>query len=161
MADITELQSRITAALDKIAAGLEAQGEAKAAGADTAEAVSLREALEAERNANAQLEERVLAIKEKQEKVVARLEDEVHKLREEVARAAQQHSAMRQVNGQLRENNAALRAANASGVGDAALINAGVEAELNALKLRRQADRDELDAVLSELKPLVEGAVSA
>ncbi len=161
MTDINELESRITAALDRIGSGLERMGGGVAGGIDPSEHAALREALEAERSANAQLEERVLAIKEKQEKLVARLEDEVQRLRGDVARSLQEQTALREVNTRLRENNAALRAANANGVGDASLINAGAEAELQALQLRQREDREELEAVINELRPLMEGAARA
>lgn len=160
MTDISELESRMTAAMDRIAAGIEALGVTQAeVSADEFDA--LQEALEAERNANAQLEERVLAIKEKQDKVVERLENEVERLRADIARTSRELTAFREVNARLRDNNAALRRANAGGEGDAALIALGAETELEALRLQRQTDRAELDLVLSELKPLVEGMVDA
>lgn len=160
MADYPELVSRISAALDRVGSSLDRQPVAQS---DTSadEARALKEALEAERNANAQLEERVLAIKEKQEKVVARLEEEVMRLREEADRALQEMQQLRAANAQLRENNKALREANASGVGDTDLINSGLQAELAALRARRDADRQELDVIISELKPLLEGAQNA
>lgn len=159
MSDITELERRITAALDRIGSGIETLG---ATGSDGASA-ELAEQLEAERTANAQLEERVKAIREKQETVVGTLEAEVTKLREEIAGHFSEMSRMQQINSQLRENNAALREANAEGVGDAHLINKAMLTELEALRSARAADRAELDAVLDELRPLAvaEGGADA
>ena len=64
------------------------------------------------------------------------------------------------MNAQLRSNNTALRKANAAGVGDAGLINRAMEAELNGLRAAQMADREELAAVLEELKPLIAGEAS-
>lgn len=164
MADYPELVSRISAALDRIGGGLDhlgPLGDSTAAETSADEVRVLREALEAERNANAQLEERVLAIKEKQEKVVARLEEEVLRLRDEADHALQEMQQLRSANAQLRENNQALREANAEGVGNSDLINSGLEAELTALRTRRDADRKELDLIISELRPLLEGGSHA
>ncbi len=65
MSDISDLESRITTALDRIGRGLDALGPKPDAGQD-AEIATLKVALEEEKTANAQLEERVRAIKEKQ-----------------------------------------------------------------------------------------------
>lgn len=62
---------------------------------------------------------------------------------------------LRNANAQLRTNNAALREAHASGLPDAELINAGLSAELEALKATRAADRAEIDSVLAALQPLL------
>lgn len=66
-------------------------------------------------------------------------------------------SAIRQVNAQLRQNNAALREAHTAGLPDAGLINEGLQAELDALRAARNADRAEIDSVLSALAPLLKG----
>ncbi|QDY68730.1 hypothetical protein [Qingshengfaniella alkalisoli] len=63
---------------------------------------------------------------------------------------------LKQVNGQLRQNNRALRDACEAGISDADLINDGLKQELAALEAARQADRAELESILSSLKPLVE-----
>jgi len=159
MSEFAELQSRIDAAMARIGAGLEAL--AKLPKSDPAEATALTEALEAERTANAQLEERVKAIRERQENLVGTLEAEVAKLRREMARHDNDLNRLKQVNAELRANNQALRAANAEGLGDAGLINTGLESELDGLRASHDADRAELDAILGELKPLVEARTDA
>ena len=58
-------------------------------------------------------------------------------------------------NDQLRQSNAALRAANAEGVADPALINSGLEAEVEGLKAARATDQAEVNAVLARLEPLL------
>ena len=161
MTDITELERRITAALDRIANGLSELGGQVPANADEAELATLREALDEERTANAQLEERVKAIRRKQEKLVGRLQNEVAELSEQIAKHADDAHRMEAVNAQLRSNNQALRQANENGVADPDLINAAMVAELDSLRASRGADRAELDAILGELKPLVEGRTDA
>jgi len=156
MADVAELETRITAALDRIGAGLDALKST-----DGGDIAALQESLETERSANSQLEERVSAIKEKQEKLVTGLEAEVEKLRGELASHDGDIQRVKQVNRRLRENNRALRDANKQGVGDIELINTGMSAELDALRVSQETDRSELDAILLNLKPLVEGAANA
>jgi hypothetical protein len=151
MTDGSELERRIHAALDRIAAaadGLTAGGEATGGGDLTA-------ALEAERAANAQLEERVLAIKQKQETVVGRLEREVTELKAALAVRDATVQKVRRMNGLLRKTNRALRAANAGSIADPNLVNSALEAELQALRALQEADRAELDEVLATLEPVV------
>ena len=157
MNDVAELEKRITAALDRIGAALDDIG----GGDDASEVASLQESLEAEKTANSQLQERVSAIKEKQEKLVAGLESDVARLRAELASHNGEVQGLKQVNQSLRDNNKALREANQAGVGDAELINDAMVAELAALQLSRETDRTELDAILLDLKPLLEGGANA
>ena len=161
MADITDLEQRITAALDRIGIGLDGLTAADQGKLDKAEIAELRESLEAEKTANSQLEERVVAIKDKQVTLVAALEAEVDKLRNDHARNTADVQNIKRVNVKLRKNNSALRDANQQGIGDASLINSGLDAELDALRVSRDSDRAELDAILVELKPLVEGRADA
>lgn len=150
MSDISELERRITAALDRIGAGV----EQLSTGGDS----GLAEALEAERMANAQLEERVRAIKETQETTLATLEAEVATLRQSLAATDADLQGARSVNAELRASNAKLRAANAAGIADAALVNDAMEAELVALKTLRDGDRAEIDRVLGTLEPMLKEA---
>ncbi len=71
MSDITELERRVSAALSRIDRALDAMP------GPAAEDPALHEALESERAANAQLMERVRAIKEKQEIILSALERKV------------------------------------------------------------------------------------
>lgn len=166
MSDSQGLTDRLAAALERIAAaseGLEpARAEAPGAEASGVSAAGedprvaeLTEALETERAANAQLEERVRAIMERQDSVVGRLEREVADLKEAMAARDGSVRQVRQANGKLRQANRALRQANAQGVGDAGLINESLEAELEALRAVQAADRAELDDVLATLEPIV------
>jgi|GEM_PF-409878 DNA repair exonuclease SbcCD ATPase subunit len=63
---------------------------------------------------------------------------------------------LRQVNAQLRQNNDALRQAYEDGVTDPELVNVSLKTELEALKAARDADRAEIDGILTALKPLME-----
>ena len=148
MSDIAELEARVSRALDRISGAV---ARMPAGGRE-----DLSAALAAEREANAQLEARVAAIKERQETRVAGLEAEVRSLRAVLFDRDGQIQRMRTVNDSLRQSNAALREANAAGLADAALVNAGLEAEVAALREGDAARRAEIDEILSRLEPLIE-----
>jgi len=149
MSDISELERRVAYALDRISKA--------AARLQPAEGEDLSAALAAEREANAQLEARVSAIKERQETQVAALGAEANELRNALVEQDAMLQRMREVNAELRRSNAALREANAAGLADPDLVNAAMTAELEALRSLADASRTEIDAVLSQLEPLVEG----
>lgn len=160
MSEISEYEARITAALERIGRAMalaeEQAASATTGGIDTAELEAevglLNEALEAERESKSQLEDRVRAIHEKQNSHVAALEGEVATLRRQIFDLESALGAMRAANDALRSNNSALRAANAEGVGDATLINEGLQAEVAALDAVRASQRAELDGVISDLQ---------
>ncbi|PTQ74501.1 hypothetical protein [Celeribacter persicus] len=169
MSEISDFEARITAALERIGRAV-AVAEERAEAAQTggvasqaleAEVARLNDALEAEQSINAQLEDRVKAIHDRQETHVAALEDEVETLRRQLMDHDREMRKLRHVNAQLRENNAALREANAVGLSDADLINAGMRAELEALKVTRDVDVTELDAILTELRAVMTRASGA
>ncbi len=154
MSQIDELQARITVALDRIAEGL----EARPGGAGTGEIEALRAQIEEERLANAQLEERVRALRKKiaaRETRIARLQEEQS---ETLGRLDRDLQALRQANQQLRDNNQALREAHQAGVAEPHLINKSMMIELEGLRAARAADRSEVDAVLAELGKAIAGA---
>lgn len=158
MSDIAELERRIIAGLERIGAGIDGLGAA-GGGTDASELAALRDALEAEKLANAQLEERVSAIKEKQETTVKAMEETISTLTKDASKHEADAKKLLNVNAQLRESNDALRVANESGVGDAHLINKAMQTELDALHSTRKADLAELETIMAELKPLIkEGA---
>lgn len=157
MSDVTEFERRITAALERIGMGLDGLERIDPNRPDPAEIDGLREALESERTANAQLNERVKAIRERQETQVARLDRRAQEMTERAEQLEVELERLRGVNARLRETSAALRAANAEGLGDPEAIDAAMAAELDALAALREGDRAELEAILAELKPLAEG----
>lgn len=154
MDDISEFERRITAALDRAAQAL----DALSAGGDGGNVSELKAELEAERVANSQLEERVRAIKEKQEKTVARLEAEVADLKAALTSKDTVLQRTRSVNEELRASNEALRKANYKGVGDPGLVNASMVTELNSLRTARAAERAEIEEILATLEPVLREA---
>jgi small-conductance mechanosensitive channel len=165
MSEIADLERRITDALARIGQAMDKADDApRTAAPDVAEGSSeamaaLQEALDAEKEANAQLTERVKAIKEKQDTLMQHNEKLIERQRAQLATFEADLTRLSRVNDQLRHNNEALRTANADGLADPHLINKAMLTELEALRAVRTADRDEIDAILSELKPLVgEGA---
>lgn len=166
MSDITILEGRITAALDRIRRGLEplaaAAGQQAAAtdqpvqgGIDAAALQELELRLADEQAVNAQLEERVRALKERQETRMAALETQNESQRAAMAALDAELQALRQSNADLRDLNAQLRAAAEQGVAEPELINRAVMAELDALRATRAADIAEVEAVMLALKPLI------
>ena len=148
MSDIAELERRVSEALDRIAGAV---ARMPAGGGE-----DLAAALAAEREANAQLEARVAAIKERQETKVAGLEAEVRTLRAALLDRDGQIQRMREVNEGLRRSNAALREANAAGLADAGLVDAAMAAEVAALRMEDEVRRAEVEAILARLEPLIE-----
>ncbi len=155
MSEIAEYERRITAALDRIGKAIEA-GTSGEPGED------LSAELEAERTANAQLEERVRAIKEKQESTVSALETTVSELEAELQSLKDALTdrdgglqRMRKVNEELRQSNATLREANAAGLADAHLVNKSMMAELEALREDHSTTTEELKEIALVLEPIL------
>jgi len=153
MSNIEELQRRITAALDRVAVGLE-NVSAAPAGADP----EMLQALEDERTANAQLTERVRALKTKSDAEMAGLSTQVEESNARMAQLDVELQRVRRANAALSDACTALRDANAEGVGDAHLINKTMLVELEALRAARAADVAETSAILAALTPLVDAA---
>lgn len=153
MDDISEFERRITAALDRASQAMDRLGSG-----DGDASAELKAELEAERVANQQLEERVRAIKEKQETKVAGLEADVARLKEALKSRDAEVQSLRSVNEALRGSNSALREANAQGVGDADLVNSAMVTELESLRAARAADRSEIEEILATLEPVLKEA---
>jgi len=155
MSDIAELERRIAAALDRASQAM----DRLSAGGEAAEnAKALAAELEAERTANAQLEERVRAIKETQDGRLAELERDVTRLRDVVEARDETLQQVRAVNDELRKSNSALRDANTQGLADPTLVNDALQSELEALRAARTADRADVDDVLAQLDSVLKGA---
>ena len=160
MTDVKQFEQRITSALERVALGLD-KIRAGASQDQSDQIAALTESLDAERDANAQLEERVVALREKQDKVLARLEEEAAKLRAEADTLARENTRLANLMAAVRANNDALRTANAQGVGDPTAINDAMALELDALRADRESERAALDAVIAELQPIAEGGINA
>lgn len=175
MSDIAAYERRISAALDRIGRRIEsgvqrpaAVAPAKAslfgmgnkaesaAEAETRATIdSLREALEKERAANAQLSERVHQVKQRQETTIAQLERRLARLTEQLDLQSLEMLRLKKANARLMEANAALREAQAEAFPDTTLVNKSISAELEALQAERRAEMAEMEEILAELKPLV------
>ena len=158
MAEIADLERRITAALDRIGAGLGAlQAPAPVPeGPSEAEFQAMQEAVEAERTANAQLEERVKTLHEQRDTLQAQLDA----LTAAGNDAKSQVQQLRKTNQHLQASLQTLREASASGV-EPHLINQAMMSELDGLRSVRDADRAELDEILGALQPLLKEAQDA
>ena len=60
-------------------------------------------------------------------------------------------SQVSQSNAQLRASNKSLRDVNAQGVGDAGLVNAGLQAEIDSLTAERAADAAQMQLLITAL----------
>lgn len=168
MSQIEELQSRITAAMERIGAGVTALSAQDGADDGMAE---LNTRLDEERLANAQLQERLATLKSRHNDELSALKAELdtsaemENLRSQQATQAQAMTRLdmdvqrlRQANDQLRDSNAALRQANEEGVGEPHLINKAMLAELEGMRASRATDAAEVSAVLAKLGPLLAAA---
>ena len=145
--DVSTLEARINAALGRIETGLGVMADAE--GAD------LGRQLEEERAANAQLEERVKALKARQDSQIADLESRVKSYADQLTALDTEMQRLRASNADLREVGAQLRAAASDGMAAPELINRAMMAEVEALTAQRASEAAEVDAVLSALKPII------
>ncbi len=153
MSEINALESRLTQALDRIRAGVDVLNS----GAASAGSSALEAQLSEERTANAQLEERVKALKERQDNKIAELEARVTSYRKQMSDLDAELQKLRTSNADLRDLNAKMRAAVSDGLAEPELLNRALMAEVDALQTQRSADATEVDAILAELKSLVGG----
>ncbi|MFT4917080.1 MAG: chromosome segregation ATPase [Yoonia sp.] len=154
MSNVTELEQRISVAMDRIEKGLGDMAEQ----APAVDGAALEVQLEDERSANAQLEERVKALKERQDTKISELEARVSFQRDQMAALDTELQRLRASSADMREVNAQLRIAATDGVAEPELINRAMMAEVEALSAQRASESAEVDAILKELKPLIEEA---
>jgi len=167
MTDIAEYERRISFALERIARGVEtltAGGgvsiseslvvEVPEDDASAAEIAELRDALEAERTANAQLSERVRAIREKQETTLSTMEKRLAQATRSYEGAQVELARLKRANADLSDANRALVEAG----NDLAphLINRALQSELESLRAARAAEVAELGDILDSIEPLIE-----
>jgi len=151
MSEIDALQQRLTAAMDRIATGMNRLHSASGGDADT-----LRAALDDEKTANAQLQERVRKMSENQDSAVSQAKAASEGAQARVAAMDIELQRLRKANDQLRQSNAALRGANEEGVGEPHLINKAMLAELEGLRAVRAADVAEASGIIGALAPLLD-----
>lgn len=163
MSDIAALEGRITAALDRIREGVARQSAAALTavvpGLPAQEDTDLiRQQLDEERTANAQLEERVRLLKDRQDGAIADLEGRAAAHAATLAGMEAEMHRLRASNAELRDATAQLRSAAADGSTSPELINRATLAEVEALQAQRASEATEMDAIVSSLKPLIEEA---
>ncbi len=161
MAEIAELESRITAALDRIRAGVSAMGAGRAQPVQTdddPQVAGLLAQLAEEKTVTAQLEERVRALKDRQDGQMADLKAREEQGRARLASVDREIQKLREANAELRANNIKLREALTEGVAEPQLINKAMAAELDALRALRAADAAEVDLMIDALTPIIEEA---
>jgi chromosome segregation ATPase len=157
MTDITALESRITAALDRIRAGVETLSQDAVPSPDTEES-ALQTQLDEERTANEMLNERIQALKSQHEDASQELEQRIATQEQSLTSLDLALQTMRHANEALRDLNAQMRAALTEGVSEPEMINAVLAAELAALQAERKAESEEVSAILQTLTPLMKEA---
>lgn len=172
MSDLAPVERRLSAALERIARqldkapvsakparssvfGLGGRAEPAPDPEQAAIIASLRDALEKERAANAQLSERVHQVKQRQETTIAQLERRLARLTEQLDLQSLEMLRLKKANAKLIEANTGLREAQVEAFPDATLINRSISAELEALQAERRAEMAEMEEILAEIKPLV------
>ena len=157
MQDITELEKRITTALERIGKGVDRlashprQVTTTTAPAAAPSDSALRAQLEEEKSLTAQLQARLRAAKDREAK--GDLQEKVDRLTQDLDVQGLELQRMRRVNASLREQLEALRSAAASGATEPTLINKAMAAELEALRATRLTEMAEMDEILAALEP--------
>ena len=152
MDDIKAYETRIMAALNRVAKGVEQMAARPAVVSDEA---GLQVALDAERAKSAQLSDRLRAMKDRDAVPTppTQLEARVDKMTRQLDVQGLELQRMRKTNIQLREQLRVMREA-ADGV-DASLVNKSMQVELDALRATRASEIAEMDEILAELSPLI------
>jgi hypothetical protein len=157
MQDITELEKRITTALERIGKGMDrlaAQPKTAMPAPGPVTPVSdaaLRAQLEEEKSLTSQLQARLRAAKDREAK--GDLQEKVDRLTQDLDIQGLELQRMRRVNATLREQLEALRTAAAAGIADPGLINKAMATELDALRAARLTEIAEMDEILAALEP--------
>lgn len=154
MQDITELEKRITAALERIGKGVDrlaTQPRGTAPQSAAAPDAALRAQLEEEKSLTAQLQARLRAASAREAK--GDLQEKLDRLTQELDVKGLELQRMRRVNASLREQLEALRTAAAAGVTEPQLINKAMATELEALRATRLTEIAEMDEILAALEP--------
>lgn len=173
MDQIAELERRISVALRRIGAGLDALPSAQpvpAAGelqdgtgteptASARDMARLQEALDEERILTSQLQERIRALREKEAAQTMPLQSEVDRLTRLLDVQGLEMQRLKKTVSSLREQLRAMAEAQAEGRVEPHLINKAMLTELEALRAQRSAEAAELDEIIAALDPLAATAV--
>ena len=169
MSDITELERRATAALDRIGTGLDGLAAPKPAGPDpeelqaaldiaAARADELEQALSDEKLANAQLEERMKSVRDTADRHASAMDIQAFEQQQTTAKLDADLQRLRRASEDLRASNLSLREALEQGLSEPHLINKAMLAELETLRAARSVEIAQADALLAALDPLVKRA---
>jgi uncharacterized membrane protein len=162
MDGIADFEQRIMAALARIDAGVERRMVAGSAGTGPspvvmAELDRLREDLDEERMANAQMAERLKVQRERADRAAADLKAEVERLTRQVDDQALAMQRLVTATIQMREDLRRLRGQAAERV-DSGLIDKAMASELEAGNALREAETAELADLVAALTPIVQAA---
>lgn len=124
MQDIVELERRITAAMERIGAGLDRRASSEGGKGDGDEIARLTEALDEERMANAQLNERVRVLHERATSGAGEADEG---LQAQLAAQADEISTLRRVLAEAGKEIASLRAARAAEAAELAEVVAALD----------------------------------
>ena len=161
MSDPSALEERLAAALARIETATTNLPDPQAIAADAKSQAALEAQLDEERGANAQLVDRVKALKDRQENQVAQLEKSLAAAKTTEAEKNIVQQKLKASIEDLRDQIARLTEANRVMVGDADLINTSMMAELEAMRASRRADVSDVDDILAQLEPHMEGGAHA
>lgn len=158
MAEIAELEHRISAALARISAGVDRLGKAEDApsAAQAGEIARLQALLDVERAARAEADA-ALAERRSTEETDVSVRAEVARLTRQLDEQSLDNQRLRSSLAQLREELRRLREAVESGVADAPLLNRALQAELESLRAARASETTEMAEILTQLGVIVEG----
>ncbi len=151
MSKISDLERRLAKALDRITRG----AEALKPGEESGDMAELRAQLESERARNAQLSERVNAVRQRQESSFSTLEKRLARMTEQLDLQSLEMLRLKKANTKLIEANRKLREDTEAKVIESSTINRALLAELEALHAERAAEAVEMEDVLGELKPMI------
>ncbi|WP_158964049.1 nucleotide exchange factor GrpE [Chachezhania sediminis] len=167
MSQIEDLQGRLTAALARIGKEI----DALEADTDEGPLKALETALEDEKLANAQLEERLTGLKTRHAEEIEALKAELDRTAEldqlkaqlsaqsdAMVRLDMEMQRLRAAGEQLLATSEGMRTAETGSDAMAAKINRAMLAELEALRALRAGDMAEAGAVLAKLEPLLAAA---
>jgi HPt (histidine-containing phosphotransfer) domain-containing protein len=153
MQEISGLEKRITAALERIGKGVDRLGHPQKPAPNSAGATeaALRAQLDDEKALTTQLQDRLRAAKEREPK--GDLQDKIDRLTQQLDVQGLELQRMRRTAAALREQLAALRDAQTAGLVEPHLLNKAMATELDALRALRLSEVAEIDEILAALDP--------
>ncbi|MBV2361081.1 hypothetical protein KUH32_15050 [Thalassococcus sp. CAU 1522] len=156
----TRADSAPAVEIDAVIDDVAAEPEMAQAPVDADELAQLRAALDDERVANAQLEERLRRLKAQQDAAPPDLSQQIADQKKAIATLDEELQRLRRANQMLMDNNSALREAMSEGVSEPHLINKAMLVELESIRATRAAEAAETRLLHDTLAPLVTAAQS-